>query len=627
MTIDLEKILACPKCKGRIRISSEDRARIKRGSVYCPHCSVNYPVDNELLDFTAEVDIYNNNEWRLEYFMQGYKEFDKLRDHYDWAKYDGIPKIVESYRFPRMRGRLLEWLKPEDADIILDVGCGAGFLIFGIKGLYPGKDICILGLDVVRNNIRILLDRKNKEQIECIFGIVGYGEELPISDDCIDIVLCSETLEHIYDKQKTIKEITRVLKPNGRLLISTPSKEVVRFWEYIFYLPRIAKRAIEGRSLKEKPRAYDKPVTKRQLTNLLSDSGMNIVRFEQNVFLFHESYYSQLPYFVSLFWIKIARLMERYFKRMVGFLGMHYVVEAKKTHKLSRKLFDRTKDVFGYEWLRYPLDLEEEENCSFFDMVGLKPESFKNKLVLDAGCGMGRYTRIVDRLAVKVVAFDLSRSVERIKEATRLPYNICPLRANIMALPFKDSIFDIVFSIGVIQHTPNPKEAFRNLSRLLKSGGIMSIHVYARKPRSIAELKQTTLESDKKVLLEKIESIFFKRIIFQFSLKFRFLRIEIINVLRKVTTRIPKRILYIFAFASVLKIGKFTLLNFIIPCSSHPNMKVRILETFDWYAPTYIWYFKEAQLISWFNEAGFHSVEVSPHGFSPISLTVKGIKE
>lgn len=333
MTIDLENILACPKCKGKIRISLENVRQIKKGSVYCPHCLANYLIDNELLDFMGEVDIYNNNEWRLGSFVEGYKEFDKLCDHYDWAKYDGIPKIVESYRFPRMRGRLLEWLKPKDGDIILDVGCGAGFLIFGIKRLYPDKDICILGLDVVRNNIRILIDRKNREENNCIFGIAGYAEELPISASCIDIILCSETLEHIYDKQKAMKEMVKVLKPNGRLLISTPSKEVVRFWECIFYLPRMFRRVIEVRSLKEDPHAYDKPVSKRQLINLLSDSGMEIVRFEQNVFLFHESYCSKLPYIISVIWVKIAKLVDRYFKKINSFLGMHYVVEAKKHYE------------------------------------------------------------------------------------------------------------------------------------------------------------------------------------------------------------------------------------------------------------------------------------------------------
>ena len=43
-------------------------------------------------------------------------------------------------------------------------------------------------------------------------------------------------------------------------------------------------------------------------------------------------------------------------------------------NKINR-LFERTRDVFGYEWLRYPLDLESEETLTFFKTVGLEPDS------------------------------------------------------------------------------------------------------------------------------------------------------------------------------------------------------------------------------------------------------------
>jgi len=291
------------------------------------------------------------------------------------------------------------------------------------------------------------------------------------------------------------------------------------------------------------------------------------------------------------------------------------------------KLLGRTKKSFGYEWLRYPTTLGEEENRTFFDMVGLTEEAFKNKFVLDAGCGMGRYARITAKFASSVVAFDLSRSVERIKDIINSPSKIYPLQANIMALPFKNGIFDIVFSVGVIQHTASPKEAFKKLACLLKSGGIMSIHVYVKKLKSIEELKQTTLEKDKRILLDNIEKNFFKKIKFELYLKLRFLRTEIIKTLRNVSTKVPERILYFLSFLAIPKIGRFTLLNFSIPCSSHPNIKVRILETFDWYSPPYLWLFQEQELISWFKEQGFYSIEVSAHGFSPVSVTVKGIKK
>lgn len=332
MDIALEQILACPKCKSKIEIVWEDKIKIRKGIVSCSHCATTYPIDDELLDFAAKSNISSSGNWKLDYFVDGYKEMVKLRDHYDWARHDRVPQLVESYRFPLMRGHLLEWLSPKDGDIILDIGCGVGLLIFQIKKIYPDKNIFILGLDVVRSNIRILIDRKNREANNGILGITGYAEELPILNASIDIILCSEALEHIYDKGKAVREMARVLKPGGRLLISTPSKEIVRFWERFFYLPRLMKKIIEFRPLREKPRAYDKPVTKKQLINLLTGSGMKIIKFEQNVFLLPESYYSKMPYLVSLSWVRFIKSLERNLKKITSHFGISYVVEAKKIY-------------------------------------------------------------------------------------------------------------------------------------------------------------------------------------------------------------------------------------------------------------------------------------------------------
>jgi hypothetical protein len=54
---------------------------------------------------------------------------------------------------------------------------------------------------------------------------------------------------------------------------------------------------------------------------------------------------------------------------------------------------------------------------------------------------------------------------------------------------------------------------------------------------------------------------------------------------------------------------------------------VRVIDAFDWYASPYQSYFREEELISWFKEAGFRSIQVSPHGFLPVGITITGIKE
>ncbi len=50
----------------------------------------------------------------------------------------------------------------------------------------------------------------------------------------------------------------------------------------------------------------------------------------------------------------------------------------------------RTKAAYGLQWNRYRIIRDEEDRATFFSRTGLTPEALQGKLVLDAGCGMGR---------------------------------------------------------------------------------------------------------------------------------------------------------------------------------------------------------------------------------------------
>ncbi len=54
----------------------------------------------------------------------------------------------------------------------------------------------------------------------------------------------------------------------------------------------------------------------------------------------------------------------------------------------------RTKTAYGLQWNRFRIIRAEEDRATFFNRTGLTSESLAGKLVLDAGCGMGRYLRI-----------------------------------------------------------------------------------------------------------------------------------------------------------------------------------------------------------------------------------------
>ena len=104
--------------------------------------------------------------------------------------------------------------------IMLDVGCGEGRHIFGIMQDYPQMK-CI-GLDM--DNASLVKAEEGYEYFESISKagaefIKGSAYSLPFPDDSIDLIVCSEVLEHLHQYNNAIKEIHRVLKPGGYFII------------------------------------------------------------------------------------------------------------------------------------------------------------------------------------------------------------------------------------------------------------------------------------------------------------------------------------------------------------------------------------------------------------------------
>lgn len=111
----------------------------------------------------------------------------------------------------------------------------------------------------------------------------------------------------------------------------------------------------------------------------------------------------------------------------------------------------------------------------------LPAEYFKGKVVLDAGCGSGRWAYALASLGAQVVAVDLTEEgVEITHQATAGFENAAVLQASLFHLPFKPMAFDFVVSWGVLHHTPDTKAAFGRLVPLIKKGGCGYIMVYEK---------------------------------------------------------------------------------------------------------------------------------------------------
>jgi SAM-dependent methyltransferase len=107
-------------------------------------------------------------------------------------------------------------------------------------------------------------------------------------------------------------------------------------------------------------------------------------------------------------------------------------------------------------------------------------DSMAGELVLEAGCGAGRFTEILAATGCDLVSLDYSSAVEVAADNNARFPNVAFAQADILDLPFPDAVFDRVFCHGVLQHTPDPAAAFRALDRVLKPGGRMSFDVYLK---------------------------------------------------------------------------------------------------------------------------------------------------
>lgn len=127
----------------------------------------------------------------------------------------------------------IKWLMPEDRfkrDLIrqaaigrdhrvLDLGCGTGTLTILVKQLHP--ESAVVGLDGDPKVLEIARAKAKKAGVEIVFQ-EGMAFQLPYPDGSFDRVLCSLVLHHLTteNKQRTLKEVCRVLRPGGEFHVA-----------------------------------------------------------------------------------------------------------------------------------------------------------------------------------------------------------------------------------------------------------------------------------------------------------------------------------------------------------------------------------------------------------------------
>jgi len=135
-------------------------------------------------------------------------------------------------------------------------------------------------------------------------------------------------------------------------------------------------------------------------------------------------------------------------------------------------------DNFGMQWNHFSktqLDSHSGHPISadrFWKATGWQPEQIKDHWVLDVGCGAGRFAEVALSAGAKVVALDYSSAVDASCYANLQHHpNLHVVQGDIYALPFAPESFPFVYSLGVLQHTPDVAKAFAALPPMVAGGG------------------------------------------------------------------------------------------------------------------------------------------------------------
>jgi 2-polyprenyl-3-methyl-5-hydroxy-6-metoxy-1,4-benzoquinol methylase len=147
-------------------------------------------------------------------------------------------------------------------------------------------------------------------------------------------------------------------------------------------------------------------------------------------------------------------------------------------------------DNFGLQWNKFSktqLDSHSGHPISsrrFWEATEWQPAELAGRRVLDVGCGSGRFAEVALQAGAHVVALDYSTAVDACYANLRGHSNLLVVQGDIYSLPFRPASFDFVYSLGVLQHTPDVARAFAALPPMVKPGGRLCVDFYEKSWKS-----------------------------------------------------------------------------------------------------------------------------------------------
>lgn len=229
---------------------------------------------------------------------------------------------------------------------------------------------------------------------------------------------------------------------------------------------------------------------------------------------------------------------------------------------------------FGMQWNKFrqtQLDSYSGHPISadrFWKATGWKPEDITGKWVLDVGCGAGRFAEVVLEAGAKLVALDYSGAVDACYANLKKYQNFHVVQGDIYELPFIESFFPFVYSLGVLQHTPDVAGSFSALKRMVSPDGLICVDFYEK--------------TWKRLLLPKFWLRMITRHMPQEKL-FSILELFLPNLLyiSRLLAKVP---IFGEALKRLVPVANY---EGILPLNEKQLFEWALLDTFDWLAPQF----------------------------------------
>lgn len=298
-------------------------------------------------------------------------------------------------------------------------------------------------------------------------------------------------------------------------------------------------------------------------------------------------------------------LKERLEKKHIDFLrkygqrfnensGFTYDIETAKS---------KTADAFGYQWNTFV------DNYDYFREIFLSftrpfmdADDFKGKVCLEVGCGSGRPAVTACGLGAEVIGMDISEAVESAYIQTENAPFFHVVQADAYSPPFAQK-FDIVYSVGVLQHIPSPKKALQGIQITLSPQSDLILWVYGKR-----ELWYQPIEWS-----------------------------------RAITRRIPLRLLHVISIGLAL-LSEFMLLIPYRILSKIPStksmaekipgriyakypFKENVVGWFDRLVAPVTYYFEKDEILSLLDETGFDQVKIHARKDASASWVIQARKK